>query len=272
MREVEANGTRLSVLDRGHGTPIVFVHGAVADYRVWETQVKSLAASHRAVAYSLRHHFPNSHRGEIHDYTTLTHAEDLAALLRTLGEPRVHLVGHSFGGRVAALAAMRHPKLIRSLVLAEPSIFTFLPAQPAAANAMATHRELADNLLAKVLNQGGPEAAAAFIDAMAAPRVFSEFPARLREIVLANAHTLRPLLLSRLAEPAGLFRDLPELKLPVLLVEGELSPQLFKLAVVGLRTALPHADHATMRGVAHGLHVEAPRFFNDLLRRFLARH
>jgi pimeloyl-ACP methyl ester carboxylesterase len=129
---------------------------------------------------------------------------------------------------------------------------------------------LADNLLTLAARQGGPEAAAVFIDAMASPRAFAQFPRRLRDIVLANAHTLRPLLLARQSEPPALFEHLPRLRLPTLLIEGELSSRLFKLAVEGLRTALPRAEHVVMQGVAHGLHVEAPRYFNDLLKRFVA--
>ncbi len=269
MRELDVHGTRLKILDRGQGPLVIFVHGAVADYRVWDTQVKTLSATHRTIAYSLRRHFPNPHDADAGHYDTPTHAEDLAGLIRALAASGAHVVGHSYGGRIAALTALRHPELVRSLVLAEPSVFAFLLARREAELALAAQSALADNLLALVARQGGPEAAAAFIDAMAAPRPFAKFPLRLREIVLANAHTLRPLLEDRRSEPPGLFRDLPGLRVPVLLVEGELSPRLFKLAVEEMRSVLPHARHALMRGVAHGLHVEAPRYFNDLLRRFL---
>lgn len=269
MREIEVNGVHLKFVDRGTGVPVVLVHGALADYRVWDTQLKALAAERRAVAYSLRGHYPNRHAGDCAVYDTPTHAEDLAGVIRSLGAGPAHLVGHSFGGRIAALTAIRHPHLVRSLTLAEPSIFTFVPGGTATDSAMTAHHKLADNLLGLTAGSGGPAAAAAFIDAMAAPREFAAFPERLREIVLANAHTLRPLLLARNTEPAKLFAPLPHLRAPILLVEGELSPRLFKLAVEGLRTALPGAEHVLMRGVAHGLHVEAPRYFTDLLQRFL---
>ncbi len=44
------------------------------------------------------------------------------------------------------------------------------------------------------------------------------------------------------------------------LIEGELNPHPFKLAVEGIRAVLPHAEHPVTRGVAHGLPVEAPRY------------
>lgn len=272
MCELDVNGARIKYLDRGQGRPIVFVHGAVADYRVWETQVRTFAASHRVIAYSLRHHFPNHRDGEVTNYNSTVHAEDLAALIQSLGTGPAHLVGHSFGGRIAVLAALRHPESARSLVLAEPSVFSHLPDGPLSEAALAKQHALADNLLELAARHGGPEAAATFLDAMAAPRTFAQFPQRLRDVVIANAHTLRPLLLSRNSEPPDLFQDLKKLRVPMLLVEGELSPQLFKLAVQGIKALLPHAEHVVMRGVAHSLHVEAPRYFNDLLRGFLAAH
>ncbi len=271
MKTVEVPGVWLQVLDRGRGVPVVFVHGAVADYRVWESQVKAFETDYRVVTYSLRHHFPSSPNEPIPSYDTGLHAADLATLLRSLDAFPAHLVGHSYGGRVAALVAIQHPELVRSLVLAEPSIFSFLSPDRAAQAALAAHDNLVEHVLG-LTPRGGPEAAAAFIDAMAAPRDFLRFPERLRGIVLANAHTLRPLLLARLKEPADLFHDLRQIHLPVLLVEGELSPRLYKLAVAAIRSALPQASHEVMRGVAHGLHIEAPRYFSDLLRRFIAGH
>lgn len=271
MRDVEVNGARLRVIERGHGAPVVLVHGAVADYRAWETVLDSFAREHRVIAYSLRHHHPARPDGALPDYGTPRHAEDLLALLRRLALGPAHLVGHSYGGRVAAVAALREPARVRSLVLAEPSLFGALPAGAESEAALGAYRRLAEGLL-QILQRDGPEPATRrFLEAMAAPRPFEEFPDRLRDIVLANSHTLEALLRSRAAEAPVGPEELRGLRLPTLLIEGELSPRLFRLATEGLAALWLHADHVVLRGVAHGLHLEAPRFFSDAVRRFLRK-
>ena len=54
-------------------------------------------------------------------------AEDLATLIGTLGLPAAHVVGHSYGAYVALLLALRHPEIVRSLVLSEPPVMRWLP-------------------------------------------------------------------------------------------------------------------------------------------------
>lgn len=49
------------------------------------------------------------------------HADDIAALLRQLGIEQTDLFGYSMGGGVALLTAIRHPELVRKLVLASVS-------------------------------------------------------------------------------------------------------------------------------------------------------
>ncbi len=41
----------------------------------------------------------------------------------------VHLVGYSYGGAVAATAAIENPSLVRSLILYEPALVSLLPAE-----------------------------------------------------------------------------------------------------------------------------------------------
>lgn len=75
------------------------------------------AAGHRVVAVDQRgqHESPQSPEPAAHDLAAL--AADVLAVAASLGEARVHLLGHSFGGLVARAAALRSPGAFASLTL-----------------------------------------------------------------------------------------------------------------------------------------------------------
>jgi len=63
----------------------------------------------------------------------LPHVDDLVGFLRQVDAVPAHLVGHSWGGFVSLLAAIRHPEVVRTLVLMEPpvlSLFVSTPPRP----------------------------------------------------------------------------------------------------------------------------------------------
>jgi pimeloyl-ACP methyl ester carboxylesterase len=127
MDTFHVNGTNLHYIVRGHGDPIIFVHGGLEDIRVWEPHVDHFSTQQHAIAYSRRYNYPNEVNWVNSAHSALTEAEDLAALLTSLNLMSVHLVGASYGAYTALVLALRRPDLVRSLVLAEPSLIHWLP-------------------------------------------------------------------------------------------------------------------------------------------------
>jgi non-heme chloroperoxidase len=122
IRTAAVNGAALAYREQGEGEPVVFVHGSADDLRSWHRQLPAIGASHRAIAYSRRYARPNEDVEPDADDQMLPHVDDLVAFLRMMDAAPAHLVGHSFGGFVSLLAAIRHPQLVRSLVLQEPPV------------------------------------------------------------------------------------------------------------------------------------------------------
>lgn len=98
--------------------PIVLIHGFAGDRLAWATIEPQLAGQRRTIAFDLPGH------GEARDWPRTGNAkvaaDALIASLKRLELPLVHLVGHSMGGAVAALVALKRPRLVASLTLLAP--------------------------------------------------------------------------------------------------------------------------------------------------------
>src|SRR5581483_9402800 len=101
-------------VERGQGTPVVFVHGSLGDYRTWGRQMEPFSQRYRVIAYSRRYHYPNRWSGDGRDYSPSLHAGDLTAILAKLtGREPAHLVGASYGAAIALTMALNQPEAVR---------------------------------------------------------------------------------------------------------------------------------------------------------------
>jgi pimeloyl-ACP methyl ester carboxylesterase len=120
MPRLELNGLQLHVQQQGAGPDVILIHGVTGDLSVWflSKAMTELAATHRVTAFDLRGHgysdVPPS------GYTSADHAEDVFALMDRIGASKARLVGHSFGGVIAAHAAALRPDRIEAIVLSDP--------------------------------------------------------------------------------------------------------------------------------------------------------
>ena len=129
------NGYRIAYKDEGQGPAIVFIHGANADYRSFNSQIAALASSYRVITPSLRHYYPEQWNGEGSDFSVEQHAADVATLIRMLDLGKVHLVGWSRGGAVAIEIAKAHPDLVLTLVMEDGVIVMPVEETPEGRNA-----------------------------------------------------------------------------------------------------------------------------------------
>jgi pyruvate dehydrogenase E2 component (dihydrolipoamide acetyltransferase) len=122
-REIDAAGRRLRYLELGEGdnVPVVLIHGFGGDLNTWMFTQPALAESRRTIALDLPGHGGSGKEVGLGDPESL--AEAIEALVDGLAIGRMHLVGHSMGGALAALTALRRPERIASLTLIAPAGF-----------------------------------------------------------------------------------------------------------------------------------------------------
>ena len=112
--------TRLNVVREGEGPFVVLSHALGCNLRMWDGVAAQLARAHTVIRYDHRNHggsevVPGPLRVE-------TLAQDAAELIqREAGGEPVHFVGLSMGGMTAEALAVRHPELLRTVVIANSS-------------------------------------------------------------------------------------------------------------------------------------------------------
>ncbi|MCZ0734889.1 acetoin dehydrogenase dihydrolipoyllysine-residue acetyltransferase subunit [Phreatobacter sp. AB_2022a] len=103
----------------GEGTPTVFVHGFGGDLDNWLFNIDAAAAAGPAYALDLPGHGGSDKAIARPGLAAL--AEAVAAFMHATGLSDAHLVGHSMGGAVASLVALRGDGLVRALTLISPA-------------------------------------------------------------------------------------------------------------------------------------------------------
>jgi pimeloyl-ACP methyl ester carboxylesterase len=114
---VEANGLNFSVVDVGAGPGVLLLHGFPDSGYVWRNQVGVLVdAGFRVIAPDLRG-FGESDKPEgVQAYAMGELLKDVRGILRVLGLPRIHVVGHDWGAALAWMLAITKPDRVDHLV------------------------------------------------------------------------------------------------------------------------------------------------------------
>jgi pimeloyl-ACP methyl ester carboxylesterase len=100
---------------RGEGPDVLLIAGLGDPVEAWQFQLDGLSDRYRLVAFDNR----GAGRTPLPDgpLSVATMADDAAAVLRALDVPAAHIAGFSGGSVIAQELALRHPELVRSLVL-----------------------------------------------------------------------------------------------------------------------------------------------------------
>lgn len=114
------DGRHVSALEWGagdaDGVELVFVHGGSQNAHTWDTTI--MALGRRAVAVDLPGHGHSDWRDD-GDYTPPQLADDVAVAVSALAPHASVVVGMSLGGLTSMELAVRHPHLVRSLVMVD---------------------------------------------------------------------------------------------------------------------------------------------------------
>lgn len=120
--KLKADAIELYYKEKGTGSPIVFVHGWMEDYSMWNSQIDYFSKSHRVIAYDQRGHGRSDKPKK--GYSVKTLSDDLYNFTQKLNVGKFTLVGHSMGGMTAMMFALDHPDQVSKLILVSTSAKT----------------------------------------------------------------------------------------------------------------------------------------------------
>lgn len=107
---------RLHYLQRGHGPVVVLSHALGCNLDMWDEVAELLQPNYTVLRYDQRGHGRSTCPPGT--WTIEDMADDAAALIRDVVQGPVHFAGLSMGGMVAQALAVRHPTLLKSIVIA----------------------------------------------------------------------------------------------------------------------------------------------------------
>ncbi|ONH32452.1 epoxide hydrolase [Pseudofrankia asymbiotica] len=117
-RYATVNGVTLHYVIGGEGPTVILLHGFPDFWYTWRAQIPALiAAGFRVVAPDMRGYNLSTRPAGVWNYQARVLCDDVDGLIEHLGEDRVHLVGHDWGGFVAWFFAMRHPERLHRLAV-----------------------------------------------------------------------------------------------------------------------------------------------------------
>jgi haloacetate dehalogenase len=112
---IRANGIRHHYAEAGEGAPVILLHGFPETSYAWRHQIPVLAKTYRVIAPDLRGYGETEKPASGYDKRTM--ANDVRELMRVLDLPRIALVGHDRGARVATRFAKDHADVLDRLVV-----------------------------------------------------------------------------------------------------------------------------------------------------------
>jgi pimeloyl-ACP methyl ester carboxylesterase len=265
MRQAHVLDLRIAYQRVGDGPPIVLLHGGMEDSRSWTRQLDGLSEEFTVLAWDAPGCGQSTEVPE--SWRLLEFADALAGWLRALNVEQAHVLGLSWGSSVASVALefyRRHSAIPASLILA--SAYAGWAGSLPSAEVAARHASVlaAADLRREELLKGWPGA----FSCAASPELVEE----MASIAADNSGRAHPggyrAIAHSMAE-ADLRDVLPNIRVPVLLLYGELDERAPLHVARDLRAQIPAAELVVIPGVGHLANVEAPGEFNAHVRRFI---
>ncbi len=237
--EIDANGIKIHYAIYGQGSPVVFLHGGLANTDYWGNQVKAVAAHHTVILIDSRGHGRSTRDARPYGYDLM--ADDVVAVLDALKIPKADVVGWSDGGILGLDLALRHKDRVSK-------VFAF------AANTVTSgvvEGVEKNPTFAAYIERAGHE----YAEHSATPKEYDAFVDQISKM-WAN-------------EPNWTDDQLKGIDTRVLVVDGDHDEAIKRAHTEYIAATIPHAGLLILPNVSHFAFLQDPDQFNFAILHFL---
>jgi 3-oxoadipate enol-lactonase len=261
---LDVEGFRIAYDEHGQAVTspnIVLLHGFPLSRLMWEPQIEEIRGIAHVVAPDMRGHGA-SDVGE--GATTMERmADDVHAIVESLGLAPVVLVGLSMGGYVAFEYWRKYADRVRAMVLADTQAGA--DAEEAKAGRYALIQEIAsagpavvaEKMLPRLLSEGSVEKSPELVVAV-------------RRMIETTSASGMVGALAGMAERSDSTGLLPEITVPSLVLVGSEDVVTPREKAEAMAAAIPGSRFEVIEGAGHLSNFEEPTEFNRVLKEFLA--
>jgi non-heme chloroperoxidase len=270
FNKVKFDNIELHYAVQGSGTPLILIHGSLADLRYWKEQTPFLEKHFQVITYSRRYNYPNINNPE-GDHSAITEASDLLRLMDKLKLDRVHLLGHSYGAYTALWFALEHRERVNKLILAEPPLMKWLPDIPGGEGIEEQFMADVWTPIRNAFLEGGERGGLEFTSWWYFEAPLDSISSEWQTYLTDNAKEWHALAVSEDAYPMVNYEKVRNLNIPVLLMSGSRSTGNMNDLIDGHLARLIPDSHRVLIGEAgHEMFMDNPDASNRAIFNFLS--
>ncbi|MBJ8004539.1 MULTISPECIES: 2-succinyl-6-hydroxy-2,4-cyclohexadiene-1-carboxylate synthase [Bacillus cereus group] len=251
----------------GSGEPLLLLHGFTGSMETWRSFIPSWSEQFQVILVDIVGHGKTESPEEVTHYDIQNVALHMKELLDHLHIENAHVLGYSMGGRLAITMACLYPGYVRSILL--ENCTAGLESEEER-----KERKEKDERLADKIEQEGIRNFVSMWENIPLFETQQRLAQNVKEAVrkerLANnpkglANSLRGM--GTGAQPSW-WNELQNLKMPVLLLNGESDEKFFRL-LKNIEKCITRAKFVKIDGAGHAIHVEQPEKFDTIVKGFL---
>jgi len=254
MQKVKVNGINITYEGRGHGEPLVLIHGYPLDHTAWNEVESLLENDFDLVIPDLRGMGQSGAVDKTYSITDI--ASDVAGLLDHLRIQETFIAGHSMGGYVALAFAHAYPNRVRGLGMISSQVLADSPERKA--GRYQTAKDVEEKGIGVVVDSMTTKLSAD-------PRIQSF----VREVIQRQKPAGVIGSLKAIAERGDSSDLFKSFKFPVVILHGNADALIPVERGREMKAALPHAHYAELKGAGHMPMMENPKDVAEGLRFFL---
>ena len=238
--KAEVNGASIWYAVFGKGSPVVLLHGGLANSNYWGNQVPALAAKHQVIVIDSRGHGRSTRSSAPYGYELM--ASDVLGVMDQLGVKQAAIVGWSDGAIIGLSLAMHHPDRVARL-------FAF------AANSDPSGVKDVDKspVFQQFIARGEKEYEAL----SATPKEYKKFVEEISRMWASQPHWTKD--------------DLAKITVPTWIVDGDHDEAIERTNTLLMAAAIPKAGLLLQPEVSHFSMLQDPAQFTADVLHFLDR-